>query len=167
MNHQYFSGGSENWRNVDLSGLAGGLNGSTQHFPEVYSQESENPKFVVGVDLSAALHCWKVIRRVPHTPGLRVGILTFPLYSSTHAGRPSHPERSEGSAFPPLATLHSSLATDFSLPGAPYAGFACGDFDFSSLLFHPWVQGRVPQVALFYLGLSFFPIAHPLPGAPG
>jgi hypothetical protein len=32
----------------------GGLNGSTQHFPEVYSQESENLKFVVGVDLSAA-----------------------------------------------------------------------------------------------------------------
>jgi len=39
VNHQYFSGGSENWRNVDLSGLAGGLNGSTQHFPD--SQESE------------------------------------------------------------------------------------------------------------------------------
>src|SRR5689334_1421506 len=37
--------------------LSGGLNGSTQHFPEVYSQESENLKFVVGVDLSAALLC--------------------------------------------------------------------------------------------------------------
>ena len=35
----------------------GGLNGSTQHFLEVYSQESENLKFVVGVDLSAALLC--------------------------------------------------------------------------------------------------------------
>src|ERR1700751_6119682 len=35
----------------------GGLKGSTQHFPEVYSQESENLKFVVGVDLSAALFC--------------------------------------------------------------------------------------------------------------
>src|SRR6266851_6988842 len=38
-------------------GKRGGLNGSTQHFPEVYSQESENLKFVVGVDLSAALLC--------------------------------------------------------------------------------------------------------------
>ncbi len=37
--------------------LFGGLNGSTQHVPEVYSQASENPKFVVGVDLSAALLC--------------------------------------------------------------------------------------------------------------
>src|ERR1700736_809491 len=35
----------------------GGLNGSTQHFLAVYSQESENLKFVVGVDLSAALLC--------------------------------------------------------------------------------------------------------------
>src|ERR1700686_1467719 len=44
--------------NTSLSpGLSGGLNGSTQHFPEVYSQESENLKFVVGVDLSAALLC--------------------------------------------------------------------------------------------------------------
>jgi len=100
VNHQYFSGGSENWRNVDLSGLAGGLNGSTQHFPEVYSQESENPKFVVGVDLSAALLCWKVIRRVPRTPGLRVGILTFPLYSSTQPGAP-------GCAFLPGAFVFS------------------------------------------------------------
>ena len=33
--------------------LSGWSNGSTQHFPEVYSQESENLKFVVGVDLSA------------------------------------------------------------------------------------------------------------------
>ena len=37
--------------------LSGGLNGSTQHFLEVYSRASENPKFVVGVDLSAALLC--------------------------------------------------------------------------------------------------------------
>src|SRR5450755_5036638 len=36
---------------------SGGLNGSTQHFLEVYSQESENLKFVVDVDLSAALLC--------------------------------------------------------------------------------------------------------------
>src|SRR6202167_3835494 len=36
---------------------SGGLNGSTQHFLAVYSQESENLKFVVGVDLSAALLC--------------------------------------------------------------------------------------------------------------
>ena len=36
---------------------SGGLNGSTQHFLEVYSQESENLKFLVGVDLSAALLC--------------------------------------------------------------------------------------------------------------
>ena len=41
----------------DFTGLRGGLNGSTQHFPEVYSQESETPKFVEGVDLSAALLC--------------------------------------------------------------------------------------------------------------
>src|ERR1700719_5239060 len=36
---------------------SGGLNGSTQHFLEVYSQESENLKSLVGVDLSAALLC--------------------------------------------------------------------------------------------------------------
>src|ERR1700677_590119 len=35
----------------------GGLNGSTQHFLGVYSQESENLKFLVGVDLGAALLC--------------------------------------------------------------------------------------------------------------
>ena len=35
----------------------GGFNGSMQHFLEVYSRESENLKFVVGVDLSAALLC--------------------------------------------------------------------------------------------------------------
>src|ERR1700675_209523 len=44
-------------RKNHLSDNAGGLNGSTQHFLEVYSQESENLKFVVGVDLSAALLC--------------------------------------------------------------------------------------------------------------
>jgi hypothetical protein len=33
-----------------FSDYPGGLNGSTQHFLEVYSQESENLKFVVGVD---------------------------------------------------------------------------------------------------------------------
>src|SRR5216683_6519707 len=42
---------------LEMSGKPGGLNGSTQHFPEVYSQESENLKFVVGVDLSATLLC--------------------------------------------------------------------------------------------------------------
>src|SRR5215510_15641905 len=42
---------------IQVTDKRGGLNGSTQHFPEVYSQESENPKFVVGVDLSAALLC--------------------------------------------------------------------------------------------------------------
>src|SRR5580704_15686237 len=49
-----------NWTNevlLEMSGNAGGLNGSTQHFLEVYSQESENLKFVVGVDLRAALLC--------------------------------------------------------------------------------------------------------------
>ena len=35
--------------------MSGGLNGSTQHFLEVYSQASENLKFVVGVGLSATL----------------------------------------------------------------------------------------------------------------
>src|SRR5580704_4861153 len=40
-----------------MSGNPGGLNGSTQHFLEVYSPASENLKFVVGVDLSAALLC--------------------------------------------------------------------------------------------------------------
>src|ERR1700693_1450056 len=40
-----------------LSDYPGDLNGSTQHFLEVYSQESENLKFVVGVDLSAAPLC--------------------------------------------------------------------------------------------------------------
>src|SRR6202522_3312925 len=38
-------------------GKSGGLNGSTQHFLGVYSQESENLKFLVGVDLVAALLC--------------------------------------------------------------------------------------------------------------
>jgi hypothetical protein len=36
---------------------SGGLNGSTQHFLEVYSQESENLKSLAGVDLSAAPLC--------------------------------------------------------------------------------------------------------------
>ena len=40
-----------------FSGNPGDLNGSTQHFLVVYSPESENLKFVVGVDLSAALLC--------------------------------------------------------------------------------------------------------------
>src|SRR6202008_4076559 len=40
-----------------VSGNPGGLNGSTQHFLEVYLQESENLKSLVGVDLSAALLC--------------------------------------------------------------------------------------------------------------
>src|ERR1700730_5708070 len=41
----------------DFSDYPGGLNGSTQHFLAVYSQGSENLKFVAGVDLSAALLC--------------------------------------------------------------------------------------------------------------
>src|ERR1700678_4497897 len=40
---------------LEMSGNAGGLNGSTQHFLGVHSQESENLKFLVGVDLGAAL----------------------------------------------------------------------------------------------------------------
>ena len=40
--------GVRDWQTPDKSG---GLNGSTQHFLAVYSQESENLKFVVGVDL--------------------------------------------------------------------------------------------------------------------
>src|SRR5277367_5104851 len=36
---------------------SGGLNGSTQHFLEVYSQESENLKSLAGVDLIAAPLC--------------------------------------------------------------------------------------------------------------
>ena len=40
-----------------MPGKSGGLSRSTQHFLEVYSQESENLEFVVGVDLSAALLC--------------------------------------------------------------------------------------------------------------
>src|SRR5580700_5972587 len=39
------------------SDYRGGLNRSTQHFLEVYSQESENLKSLAGVDLSAALLC--------------------------------------------------------------------------------------------------------------
>src|SRR6267142_2830903 len=42
---------------LPVPGKSGGLNGSTQHFLGVYSPESENLKFVVGVDLSAALLC--------------------------------------------------------------------------------------------------------------
>src|ERR1700693_204537 len=42
---------------IPMSDNAGGLNGSTQHFVEVYSQESENLKSLVGVDLSVALLC--------------------------------------------------------------------------------------------------------------
>src|ERR1700681_5093435 len=44
-------------REFYFSDFGGGLNGSTQHFLEVYSQESENLKALVGVDLSAALLC--------------------------------------------------------------------------------------------------------------
>src|SRR6266436_3490095 len=40
-----------------MPGKSGGLNGSTQHFLEVYSQESENLKSLAGVDLSAAPLC--------------------------------------------------------------------------------------------------------------
>src|SRR5260370_25365877 len=40
-----------------LSGFGGGLNGSTQHLLEVYSQGSENLRFFSGVDLSAAPLC--------------------------------------------------------------------------------------------------------------
>src|SRR5580704_5712076 len=50
---QYFKGAAPAY----LSGYCGGLNGSTQHFPEVYSQESENLKSVAGVDLSATPLC--------------------------------------------------------------------------------------------------------------
>jgi hypothetical protein len=42
---------------VPLPGKSGGLNGWTQHFLEVYSQESENLKSLAGVDLSAAPLC--------------------------------------------------------------------------------------------------------------
>jgi IS30 family transposase len=42
---------------TNFSDYPGGLNGSTQHFPEVYSRASEIPNFVVGVDLSAARLC--------------------------------------------------------------------------------------------------------------
>src|ERR1700693_2747135 len=42
---------------TQMSDYAGGLNGSTHHFVEVYSQESENLKSLVGVDLSVALLC--------------------------------------------------------------------------------------------------------------
>src|SRR5260221_5140493 len=38
----------------DLSGLACQLNWSAQHLREVYSQESESPKFFADVDLDAA-----------------------------------------------------------------------------------------------------------------
>ena len=38
-----------------LSGTSGGLNGSTQHLSEVYSQEAESLRFSSGVDFSAAL----------------------------------------------------------------------------------------------------------------
>src|ERR1700732_3746333 len=40
-----------------LPDKSGGLNGSTQHFLGVYSQESENLKSLAGVDLSAAPLC--------------------------------------------------------------------------------------------------------------
>src|ERR1700693_1488360 len=40
-----------------VPGKRGGLNGSTQHFLEVYSPESENLKSLVGVDSSVALLC--------------------------------------------------------------------------------------------------------------
>src|SRR6202167_3403741 len=41
-------------RSFTDTGSGGGLNGSTQHFLEVYSQESENLKSLAGVDLTAA-----------------------------------------------------------------------------------------------------------------
>ena len=37
-----------------MSGSPGGLNWSAQHLREVYSQESESPKFFADVDLDAA-----------------------------------------------------------------------------------------------------------------
>src|SRR6202451_1879689 len=42
---------------LQMSGKIRSLNGSTQHFLGVYSQESENLQFLVGVDLGAALLC--------------------------------------------------------------------------------------------------------------
>ncbi len=35
----------------------GGLNGSVQHWPEVYSQESQNPRSLAAVDSGAGLFC--------------------------------------------------------------------------------------------------------------
>ena len=43
------------------------------------------------------------------------------------------------------------LGLSFSPPGVPYAGFACGDFDFSSLLFP---TARRPRLTPNPLGLS-------------
>src|ERR1700688_1340272 len=62
MHHQPVVHGHPDPRQRDAtpklsSESTGGLNGSTQHFLEVYSQESENLKSLVGVDLSAALLC--------------------------------------------------------------------------------------------------------------
>src|SRR5690348_3532687 len=77
-------------------GKSGGLNGSTQHFPEVYSRASENPKFVVGVDLSAALLCSDPtgnIRSGLHSSGSIV-VTARLCFRSSHVARDSADHRS-------------------------------------------------------------------------
>jgi hypothetical protein len=44
-------------KNLYVAASMGGLNGSTQHYLEVYSRESENLESFAGVDLNAMLFC--------------------------------------------------------------------------------------------------------------
>src|ERR1043166_4068122 len=87
---------SEKCFGENLSGFLGGLNGSTQHFPEVYSRASENPRFVVGVDLSAARICSDPtgnIRSGLHSSGSIV-VTARLCFRSSHVARDSADHRS-------------------------------------------------------------------------
>src|SRR6266487_975347 len=80
---------------------SGGFNGSTQHWLEVYSQESESLRFFSGVDLSAALLCADPTghnRTGLFSSGSIVAIAHLCFRSSRaakgsadHRSRPSHP----------------------------------------------------------------------------
>src|SRR6266446_8016606 len=87
--------------NGPVPGKRGGFNGSTQHWLEVYLQESENLRFFSGVDLGAALLCPDPTghrRTGLFSSGSIVAIAHLCFRSSRaakgsadHRSRPSHP----------------------------------------------------------------------------
>src|SRR5216683_3037557 len=85
----------------DLSDKRGGLNGWTQQLLEVYSRESESPRFFSGVDLSAVQPC-PVPTGYSQTGLLSSGSIVVIAHScfrlsraakgsADHRSRPSHP----------------------------------------------------------------------------